>query len=319
MVENQLPSPQLTPPITPNENEIQNRRRLNRNNNTYVTRNNFLRDEYFMDFELHDHMTTIKDDSNDERTICSDEEEEVGGNKLDEETICSDNEELNYDDDMESFDLNVSESEIENGSEHEYEGDEEDEYEESEEYDEEIQDEETVDKMSREVIDSFFSNMDKGEASYAFEILQELIDECILDVAFEMHRQAKTEKLCTRTFQIQDSNLLYLVDKQGYDIFGQNINTLRLQAGKQRCLNCNVMFPVSTYVKHFSKCLGDEQTDKFSIFDYPESSSSSFISNGEMDIDTQVTRVTDCNDTYVFSNRRPVLKTYAKRRTIRQI
>ncbi|CAB4405022.1 unnamed protein product [Rhizophagus irregularis] len=306
MVENQLPSPQLTPPITPNENEIQNRRRRPiRNNNAIVTRNNLSQDEYFMDFELHDHMTTTKDDSNDERTICSDEEEEVGGNKLDEETICSDNEELNCDDDMESFDLNVSESEIEKGSEHEYEGDEEDEYEESEEYDEEIQDEKTVDKMSREVINSFFSNMDKGEASYAFEILQELIDECILDVAFEMHRQAKTDKLCTRTFQIQDSNLLYLIDKQGYDIFGQNINTLRLRAGKQRCLNCNVMFPVSTYVKHFSKCLGlvqgrtatknirytdDEQTDKFSVFDFPESSSSSFISNGEMDIDTQVTR-----------------------------
>jgi hypothetical protein len=49
---------------------------------------------------------------------------------------------------------------------------------------------------------------------------------------------------------------LYLVDKQGYDIFGQNIHTLILQAGKQRCLNCNVMFPVVTYVKHFSKCLG---------------------------------------------------------------
>jgi hypothetical protein len=45
----------------------------------------------------------------------------------------------------------------------------------------------------------------------AFEILQELIDECILDVAFEMHRQAKTDKLCTRTFQIQDSKYIVIL------------------------------------------------------------------------------------------------------------
>ncbi|GBB97752.1 hypothetical protein RclHR1_03060009 [Rhizophagus clarus] len=157
MVENQLPSPQLTPPITPNE--IQNRQRRYIRN--YNTENNLSQDGYFMDFELLDHMT----DSDDEGTIRSDDEEEVDGKKVDEETVCSDNgEEINYDNDVESFDLNVSESEIENGneSEHEYEGDEEYEYEES---DEGIQFKETVNEISREVIDSFFGNMDKVEAS----------------------------------------------------------------------------------------------------------------------------------------------------------
>ncbi len=54
----------------------------------------------------------------------------------------------------------------------------------------------------------------------------------------------------------QHSGLPYLIDEEGHDIFGQNINTLKLQAEKQPCLNCNVMFPVATYAKHFSKCLG---------------------------------------------------------------
>ncbi|RIA86660.1 hypothetical protein C1645_807689 [Glomus cerebriforme] len=304
MADNQLPSPQLTPPI------IQNRQiRLRHNNfNNNITRS---QDGYFMDWdESYNHMTTKVKDNSDEGTICSDEEEEeieVCDSKLDEETICSD--EIDYDVDMESVILNVSESEIENGSDCEYEGDGEYEDEESEENNEEIQAEEPADKISNQF---FRDKVEGSKASLAFEILQELIDECILDVAFEMHRQAKTEKpCCTQAYQNRDSNLSYLINEQGYDIFGQNINTLRLQAGKQRCLNCNAMYPVTT----------DERTDKFSVFDFPEESSySSFISNGEMDIDTQETCVTNSSNTCMFPDKRRVIKnTYARRRTMRQI
>jgi len=43
-----------------------------------------------------------------------------------------------------------------------------------------------------------------------------------------------------------------------------------------------------TFVLNQTLICSDEQTDKFSVFDFPgTSSSSSFMSSGEIDIDTQ--------------------------------
>ncbi|CAG8733178.1 15147_t:CDS:2, partial [Funneliformis mosseae] len=174
---------------------------------------------------------------------------------------------------------------------------------------EEIQVDGPVDDM-RNIVDALLKDnvLDKVKESkdnLAFEILQELINECTLDVAFEVHQQAKTGILVkeianAQTYQSKDFNdFPNLIYEEGYDIYGQDINTLKSQAEKQRCLNCSVMIPVATYAKHFSKCLGltkgrtatrnvnytDERIDKFSVFDFPgHSPNVSFISNAEFDI-----------------------------------
>ncbi|CAI2164076.1 15366_t:CDS:10 [Funneliformis geosporum] len=196
---------------------------------------------------------------------------------------------------------------------------------------EEIPDDGPVDDISRNIIDALLKDkvLDKVKESrddLAFEILLELINECTLDVAFEVHRQAKTgilvkEFVNAQSYQSKDFNdFSNLICEEGYDIYGQDINALKSQAAKQRCLNCSVMLPVATYVKHFSKCLGlvkgrtatrnvnytEERIENFSVFDFPgHSPNVSFISNAEFNIEQDL-----IDDRHMRNH------TYAKRRTM---
>ncbi|KAF9209308.1 hypothetical protein BGZ49_005190 [Haplosporangium sp. Z 27] len=79
-------------------------------------------------------------------------------------------------------------------------------------------------------------------ASLSFEILGELMDEIILDVVAETHRDAKNMR-CRN----------YVV-RAGVDIFGQNPQANNSQT--YDCVHCQRSFPAQRYAPHLEKCLG---------------------------------------------------------------
>ncbi|KAF9213330.1 Ataxin-7-like protein 3 [Podila verticillata] len=84
---------------------------------------------------------------------------------------------------------------------------------------------------------------DSGSASLAslsFEILSELLDEIVLDVVSESHREVK--------------NMRSIFVRAGLDIFGQNPQSNSTQA--YDCVHCQRSFPAQRYAPHLEKCLG---------------------------------------------------------------
>ncbi|KAK3810951.1 MAG: hypothetical protein J3Q66DRAFT_57466 [Benniella sp.] len=88
-------------------------------------------------------------------------------------------------------------------------------------------------------------------ASLSFEILGELLDEIILDVASEAHRDAK----CMRsTCPICKTKCRNYVVRAGQDIFGQNPQSNSTPS--YDCVHCGRSFPPQRYAPHLEKCLG---------------------------------------------------------------
>ncbi|KAG0083979.1 Ataxin-7-like protein 3 [Podila epicladia] len=84
---------------------------------------------------------------------------------------------------------------------------------------------------------------DSGSASLAslsFEILSELLDEIVLDVVSESHREVK--------------NMRSISVRAGLDIFGQNPQSNNTQT--YDCVHCQRSFPAQRYAPHLEKCLG---------------------------------------------------------------
>ncbi|KAG0028450.1 Ataxin-7-like protein 3 [Podila clonocystis] len=84
---------------------------------------------------------------------------------------------------------------------------------------------------------------DNGSASLAslsFEILSELLDEIVLDVVSESHREVK--------------NMRSIFVRAGLDIFGQNPQSNSTQV--YDCVHCQRSFPAQRYAPHLEKCLG---------------------------------------------------------------
>ncbi|KAF9333437.1 Ataxin-7-like protein 3 [Podila minutissima] len=77
-------------------------------------------------------------------------------------------------------------------------------------------------------------------ASLSFEILSELLDEIVLDVVSESHREVK--------------NMRSIFVRAGLDIFGQNPQSNSTQA--YDCVHCQRSFPAQRYAPHLEKCLG---------------------------------------------------------------
>ncbi|CAG8532276.1 11885_t:CDS:10 [Rhizophagus irregularis] len=77
----------------------------------------------------------------------------------------------------------------------------------------------------------------------AFSILCDLLDECILDVAFEAHRETKLAASYQR-----------LVTQPGLDIFGNRPQ--QNDSPKFECVNCKRPYPSKRYAPHLEKCLG---------------------------------------------------------------
>ncbi|KFH65244.1 hypothetical protein MVEG_08725 [Podila verticillata NRRL 6337] len=95
---------------------------------------------------------------------------------------------------------------------------------------------------------------DSGSASLAslsFEILSELLDEIVLDVVSESHREVKNMRSICPICKTKCRN--YVV-RAGLDIFGQNPQSNSTQA--YDCVHCQRSFPAQRYAPHLEKCLG---------------------------------------------------------------
>ncbi|KAI9482812.1 MAG: hypothetical protein EXX96DRAFT_555681 [Benjaminiella poitrasii] len=90
-----------------------------------------------------------------------------------------------------------------------------------------------------------------SRAAVAFSLLEDLIDECIYDVLFDVHRDIKKEN---STCQICQTKCKHYVRKPGFDIWGNNYTVNSLPS--YECVNCQKMIAASRYAPHLEKCLG---------------------------------------------------------------
>ncbi|KAF9375398.1 hypothetical protein BGX21_003790 [Mortierella sp. AD011] len=88
-------------------------------------------------------------------------------------------------------------------------------------------------------------------ASLSFEILGELLDEVILDVVAESHRDVKNMRSNCPVCKTKCRNY---VSRAGVDIFGQNPQANNSQT--YDCVHCQRSFPAQRYAPHLEKCLG---------------------------------------------------------------
>lgn len=86
------------------------------------------------------------------------------------------------------------------------------------------------------------------------EVFQDLVDDLLREVVFEMHRKAKMGLTC---FNCEDQYPSGILDKNGYDIFGQAVSG-KVVTGEVRfdCLNCGRTVVASRYAPHLEKCMG---------------------------------------------------------------
>ncbi|KAI7898314.1 uncharacterized protein BX663DRAFT_525396 [Cokeromyces recurvatus] len=86
-----------------------------------------------------------------------------------------------------------------------------------------------------------------SRAALAFSLLEDLIDECIYDVLFDVHRDIKKQnsicQICQTKFR-----------KPGFDIWGNSYTLNNLPS--YECVNCQKMIAASRYAPHLEKCLG---------------------------------------------------------------
>ncbi|ORZ11119.1 hypothetical protein BCR42DRAFT_421612 [Absidia repens] len=88
-------------------------------------------------------------------------------------------------------------------------------------------------------------------ATVAFSLLGDLIDECVYDVSFQVHRDLKK---ANSECQICQTKCSCYVTKPGLDVFGNRFNTNNLPS--YECVNCNKTISSSRYAPHLEKCLG---------------------------------------------------------------
>ncbi|KAK3843481.1 MAG: hypothetical protein J3R72DRAFT_111070 [Linnemannia gamsii] len=87
-------------------------------------------------------------------------------------------------------------------------------------------------------------------ASLSFEILGDLLDEIVLDVVSEAHRDVKNMRTVCPICKTKCRN--YVV-RAGQDIFGQNPQP---NSQSFECVHCQRSFPAQRYAPHLEKCLG---------------------------------------------------------------
>ncbi|KAI8973373.1 hypothetical protein BDF20DRAFT_989364 [Mycotypha africana] len=92
---------------------------------------------------------------------------------------------------------------------------------------------------------------DKPRVAVAFSLLEDLIDECIYDVLFDVHKDIKKQNsIC----QICQSKCRCYVRKPGVDIWGNSYTVQNLPT--YECVNCKKSIASSRYAPHLEKCLG---------------------------------------------------------------
>eukprot|EP00026_Physarum_polycephalum_P006845 Phypoly_transcript_06898.p1 GENE.Phypoly_transcript_06898~~Phypoly_transcript_06898.p1 ORF type:complete len:517 (+),score=129.38 Phypoly_transcript_06898:104-1654(+) len=82
-------------------------------------------------------------------------------------------------------------------------------------------------------------------------IFEEILADEILNLTFEVHRKLKTGALCLNC----DSADPNIVNRSGYDIFGQTHNQLSVVETFE-CTNCSRPVVASRFAPHLEKCMG---------------------------------------------------------------
>ncbi|KAI8366099.1 uncharacterized protein BYT42DRAFT_588919 [Radiomyces spectabilis] len=89
------------------------------------------------------------------------------------------------------------------------------------------------------------------KAVMAFSLLGDLIDECIYDVLFEVHRDIKS---ANAVCQICQTKCRSYATQSGTDIFGNSYSVNNLPF--YECVHCHKSIASSRYAPHLEKCLG---------------------------------------------------------------
>lgn len=88
--------------------------------------------------------------------------------------------------------------------------------------------------------------------SLSIEVFNEFIDECLMDIVLEVHRN---EKLANTNCQICQTKCRHYSTKPSRDIFNQNVkNNNQIEYGN--CPKCQSKVAISKIATHFTKCLG---------------------------------------------------------------
>ncbi|ESO96567.1 hypothetical protein LOTGIDRAFT_115671 [Lottia gigantea] len=83
--------------------------------------------------------------------------------------------------------------------------------------------------------------------------MYELIDEVSLGLCFEIHRASKIGTLFLADTDPKSSKELEIVDKPGYDVFGQPPQKKQLEC---ICPNCQRNLAAARFAPHLEKCMG---------------------------------------------------------------
>ncbi|ORZ03093.1 hypothetical protein BCR43DRAFT_559870 [Syncephalastrum racemosum] len=109
-------------------------------------------------------------------------------------------------------------------------------------------------KQTQEVLEKNAPKTQMDEpttVSVAFELLSDLIDECIHDVLTDAHRDSKRS---IQTCQICQTKCRGYVQRPGLDIFGNAYAGNNLPS--YECVNCRKTIAATRYAPHLEKCLG---------------------------------------------------------------
>ncbi|KAG0236882.1 hypothetical protein BGW42_002380 [Actinomortierella wolfii] len=88
-------------------------------------------------------------------------------------------------------------------------------------------------------------------ATLSFEILSDLMDELVLEVVAESHREVTLMRSICPICKTRCRNYVH---QAGLDIFGQNPQTSNSQT--YECVSCQRSYPAQRYAPHLEKCLG---------------------------------------------------------------
>jgi len=93
-----------------------------------------------------------------------------------------------------------------------------------------------------------------NDESITSDLFNDLIDDLLREVTFELHRKAKMGLLC---FRCEDRYPSTIMEKNGYDIFGNAVSS-KVITGEVRfnCLHCGRAVVASRYAPHLEKCMG---------------------------------------------------------------
>ncbi|XP_053207220.1 ataxin-7-like protein 3 [Panonychus citri] len=92
-------------------------------------------------------------------------------------------------------------------------------------------------------------------SNICLSIYNEILDEILLGVCFEIHRASKLGFLFIDESSPQEDQKYVIIDERGLDIFGQAHTQMKKQF-ECICPNCQRSLAASRFAPHLEKCMG---------------------------------------------------------------